>query len=142
MQPARSSCATGATVFLIRTRPPPPFHGLDRPPAVVLPAGFRLALASGGVRGHNDRFDRHTFQASVGQGVAIRVAQVGSSVFTPAFSVYDPSGNAVVNDSYGADVARSTFRAAQAGTYGCVRRRVVRWFLNEAESSFSLTVRD
>jgi hypothetical protein len=63
--------------------------------------------------------DSYTFAVTAGQGVQLRVADVAGGTFTPAMAVYDPSG-AVVDTTYGAVVAGTSFKAAATGTYTVV----------------------
>jgi len=58
----------------------------------------------------------HSFFASSGYGVVIRVTDTAHTAFVPAFTVYDPAGNTVKSAS-GASVAGTSFQAAMTGTY-------------------------
>jgi hypothetical protein len=57
-----------------------------------------------------------SFFASAGNGVVIRVVDIGHTAASPAFTVFDPAGNTVVS-AWGTDVAGSTFQAAVTGNY-------------------------
>ena len=57
-----------------------------------------------------------SFFASAGNGVVIRVVDIGHTAAIPAFTVFDPAGKTVTSAS-GADVAGSSFQAASTGNY-------------------------
>jgi len=63
--------------------------------------------------------DEHTFTASQGEGVFLRLVDVEGGPLTPAFTIYGPSGAAVISAS-SANVASASFSAAVTGTYTVV----------------------
>jgi hypothetical protein len=63
----------------------------------------------------------HTFFASSGNGVVIRVTDTAHAAFIPAFTVRDPAGNTVTSAS-GAIVAGTAFQAAATGIFSITVR--------------------
>jgi hypothetical protein len=80
------------------------------------------ALAPGGmVAAHLDEgaLASYTFVAEAGQGIALRMADVGGSSLAPGITVYDPTG-AVVASANANFVAAVAFQAQSNGTYTVV----------------------
>ncbi len=63
--------------------------------------------------------DSYSFEASWGESVQIRMADLDSTALTPELSVYDPSGDLVAY-TWSSEVARIAFAAAATGTYTVV----------------------
>jgi hypothetical protein len=60
---------------------------------------------------------RYSLQASAGQGIFIRLAEVGNEAFLPAFSVLSPTGAVLVNGAVGDEVAGAGISADASGTF-------------------------
>ena len=91
-------------------------------------------LISGSVAHGNQNI--YALEASTGQGIFIRVAEVGTGAFAPAFNVYDPTGAVVVNGNVrrtsqggqdwrgqgemGASATKARRRREAASRCGCV----------------------
>jgi hypothetical protein len=60
--------------------------------------------------------DSYTFSANAGEGIQLRMTDLGGSVFAPAMEIYTPSGSPETF-VYGADVAYTSFQAPASGTY-------------------------
>jgi hypothetical protein len=63
--------------------------------------------------------DSYTFEASWGESIQLRMADLDSTALTPELTVYSPSG-AVVAYTWSSEVARLVFVAAATGTYTVV----------------------
>lgn len=58
----------------------------------------------------------HTFFATNGNGVIIRVTDTEHTAFVPGFTVYDPAGNSLTR-AWSQNVAGTSFQAPTTGTY-------------------------
>jgi hypothetical protein len=87
------------------------------PSGCAFNGGSATALYSG-VLAPGDR-QAYPLELSAGQGVGIRVAQIGTGTFIPVLTVYGPTG-AVITSALGTDVAGSFFSAQAAGRYEVV----------------------
>jgi hypothetical protein len=85
------------------------------PSGCAFNGGSATALYSGALAPGDTQ--AYPLQLTAGHGVGVRVAEVGTGTFTPAFSVYDPTGVRIVNGAYGANVASDFFAAQKTGTY-------------------------
>jgi hypothetical protein len=80
------------------------------------------ALAPGGmVAAHLDEgaLDSYTFEAEVGQGIALRMTDIAGGPLAPKITVYDPLG-AVAASATATDVAAVAFQAQLSGAYTVV----------------------
>jgi hypothetical protein len=90
---------------------------------VIAPGGHQgSALVPGGVHAGNideGELDPYTFTATVGEGIALRVADLAGGALTPGLTIYGPAGNAVTWTA-GVNVAGESFAAPSTGTYTVV----------------------
>jgi len=98
--------------------PAPNADSCGPPSGCAFNGGSATALYSGTIVPGDTQ--AYPLELSAGQGVGVRVAEVGTGSFTPAFKVYDPTGAKVVNGASGANVASDFFAAQRTGTYTVV----------------------
>jgi hypothetical protein len=80
------------------------------------------ALINGGVRSGTLGYaglNSFTFAGTAGEGVQLRVASPGDSLFRPELWLYDPTGALIASPS-GTEVATYAFQPATTGTYTLV----------------------
>ncbi len=77
--------------------------------------------------------DSYTFEASWGESVQLRLADLSGTAFAPQFTVYGPTGAVVVSD-WSNDVAGVAFTATTTGTFTVV----VGDFSGDAAGAYSL----